>query len=324
VSSVFYAPGEGLVVAAGSRGLFAPAAPPDGTETLMAALSESVGEAKAAAERILASAYAWDLSTDADVWKLDAGVWDAIEFEDAEMVAGDPSGARFPIGEGMAQASGVWLRRPQSVERLPMPDANLVGRAADRGPGQPERSDDDTFDLDAILASRAGAAPDVATPTASPKQPRVSAVRCPCSAINRPGERHCRRCGLDLEAARIPTVEVSWPVVATIRLDDGSAFELARPLVVGRAPRRRPASDPAVRLTVDSTTRSVSGSHLELRPKGWDVHVTDLESANGTYLEAPGATERIRLTSGEAVRVEHGSVVWFGDRSLTVRLVHGS
>jgi hypothetical protein len=328
VSGVFYAPGEGLVLVAGTRGVFAPVAPTDGTEglleRLLEALGESAEETRAAAAALLATAYAWDLTTDGDLWRLDEGAWNPIPFDEAEAVAGEPVGARFPIGDGIAHASGVWLRRSHTPPRQEMPDANLVGRAVGRVSEPAERSDDDTFDLDAILADRSGAVRAEAEVPAAAAHPRVRAVRCPCSAINRPGERHCRRCGLDLEAARIPTIEVSWPVVATIRLDDGSAFELARPLVVGRAPRRRPASDPAVRLTVDSAARSVSGSHLELRPVGWDVHVTDLESANGTYLEAPGATERARLTPGAPIRVEHGSVVWFGDRSLTVRLAHGS
>lgn len=325
--TVTYSPGDGMVLVSGARGLFVPVEPgTDQAGELARVFTGSLDELRDTTARLCPSATAWDLDESPELWHLADGGWTSSPIEaDSETAVGEPDDRRYPIAEGTAPAAGVRLRPTdmEKVDRQPMPDANLVGRAVGRGEIQPERSDDDTFDLDSLLARRAAESMPPETEAAR-RHPRVTAIRCPCSAVNRPGERFCRRCGLDLVAARIPTVEVSWPVVATIRLDDGQSFELSRPLVVGRSPRRRPPGDPAMRLTVESPALTVSSSHIELRPDGWDVLVTDLGSANGAFVEGRGAEDRSKLPVNQPTRLEHGSVVWFGDRSLTVRLVHGS
>ncbi len=90
----------------------------------------------------------------------------------------------------------------------------------------------------------------------------------------------------------------------------------ARPVVVGRAPRV-PAGSDARPEPLRSPTRSVSGTHAELRLQGDTLLVTDLDSTNGTVVDAGGAAPLV-LRGGAAARLSPGDRVDFGDGNVAV------
>lgn len=82
------------------------------------------------------------------------------------------------------------------------------------------------------------------------------------------------------------------------------SYRLDDPYYLGRQPRapRIHSGGPPTLIAVPSPTRSVSGTHLEIRQDGDAVVVTDLGSTNGTMLLPPaGAKERLRHGTSRAV-----------------------
>ncbi|MCW2812520.1 MAG: hypothetical protein JWP61_2978 [Friedmanniella sp.] len=150
-----------------------------------------------------------------------------------------------------------------------------------------------------------------------PAGPRLLAVLCPYGHPNPDGEELCRACGTPVprQQARL----VAPPVLAVLRVSDGSHLELVGPVLVGRAPsaERAPSAQtgtgPAAQLlTVLSPGHDISRTHLEVTAEGWDIHVTDLHSTNGTVLVGPGGV-REDLEPGQPLVARLGSVVELGD-----------
>src|SRR5699024_10254439 len=61
-----------------------------------------------------------------------------------------------------------------------------------------------------------------------------------------------------------------------------------------------------------SPQQDISRTHVEIKPEGDHVVVTDLRSTNGTIVTLPGAEAR-RLHPGEAIPVGAGAVIDLGD-----------
>jgi hypothetical protein len=101
----------------------------------------------------------------------------------------------------------------------------------------------------------------------------------------------------------------------SVRLPDGAVVGLDVPLLVGR----NPAPVPGARLVaVADPGRSVSKTHLML---GVDEHgpwVVDRGSTNGTLVTL-GDGQRIVCLADRRVRLTDGSLISFGDLSLSVR-----
>jgi pSer/pThr/pTyr-binding forkhead associated (FHA) protein len=66
---------------------------------------------------------------------------------------------------------------------------------------------------------------------------------------------------------------------------------------------------------VDSPSREVSATHIELRPTQQGLVLTDLESTNGTVVRQPGSGVR-RLESGESLAVVPGTLIDIGDGNV--------
>lgn len=154
--------------------------------------------------------------------------------------------------------------------------------------------------------------PQLAPAAAEPPSqgPTVPAVVCPSGHANPPGSTRCRDCGV-----RVVETEprpVPQPVLATLRVSDGTELALDRLVRVGRAPVG--PGDVDVRLlTVPSPSQDISRTHLEIVPDGWRVMVKDLNSTNGTVLAGPDGAERRPLPPGESVPVPLGSVLELAD-----------
>ncbi len=159
------------------------------------------------------------------------------------------------------------------------------------------------------------AAPDSVSDTSldeSMQDSAILAVLCQRGHANPPNSTRCRVCGSPL--ARTAPQFVAGPVLAVLRVSDGSTAEVDRPVLIGRAPSGDRSSSRSPRLMpVSSPNHDISRTHLEVAPADWQIVVTDLNSTNGTVLVRPGAVDRQQLAPGEPVPVQLGSVVELGD-----------
>ena len=108
------------------------------------------------------------------------------------------------------------------------------------------------------------------------------------------------------------------PPLGVLVLDDGSVFQLDADYVIGREPSldSSVADGSARPLRLTDAEGLVSRIHARVELDGWQVYISDLESANGTYVQLPGEpdgqllTPRVRtpLIAGTHVRVgrDHG------------------
>ncbi|MBW4040608.1 MAG: FHA domain-containing protein [Acidobacteria bacterium] len=112
-----------------------------------------------------------------------------------------------------------------------------------------------------------------------------------------------------------PTPETE--IAAAFRLGDRPPERVDAPVYVGRQPRSpRITGGILPRLVrVDSPSREVSATHIELRPTHQGLVLTDLESTNGTVVRQPGTGVR-RLESGESLPVVPGTLIDIGDGNV--------
>jgi hypothetical protein len=115
--------------------------------------------------------------------------------------------------------------------------------------------------------------------------------------------------------ATAPTPETE--IAAAFRLGDRPPERVDAPVYVGRQPRSpRITGGILPRLVrVDSPSREVSATHIELRPTNQGLVLTDLESTNGTVVRQPGTGVR-RLESGESLPVVPGTLIDIGDGNV--------
>jgi hypothetical protein len=112
-----------------------------------------------------------------------------------------------------------------------------------------------------------------------------------------------------------PTPETQ--IAAAFRVGDRAPERVDAPVYVGRQPRSpRVTGGILPRLVrVDSPSREVSATHIELRPTNQGLVLTDLESTNGTVVRQPGTGVR-RLESGESLPVVPGTLIDIGDGNV--------
>jgi pSer/pThr/pTyr-binding forkhead associated (FHA) protein len=114
-------------------------------------------------------------------------------------------------------------------------------------------------------------------------------------------------------------VEDVRPPVGVLVFSDGSYQTIADRLIIGRDP----SDDPSVRtkeaegLALNDATSTLSRVHAEVRLAGWDVHIVDRGSTNGTFVWAPGQSGWERLAPNEARVLAPGMHVAFGRLSAT-------
>jgi hypothetical protein len=186
--------------------------------------------------------------------------------------------AGTPVATPQPVDSAATLMEPEDSRFDAMFGATIAGR---RPEDAAVRSDDDA----------AAAEPHIAPPAAAgdiPSPPTAAAT-----AVTRLGDHDDRtvtRAGLRRARAQAPAEAESQAVDAgpTIRLvlSTGREVLVDRPLLVGRAPQARNASGTTLPILVTVEDDYVSSTHLEVRPGGDALVVTDV-STNGTVLKRP-------------------------------------
>ncbi len=153
---------------------------------------------------------------------------------------------------------------------------------------------------------------------AEAKAPEVLGVYCKNGHFDDPEARYCAVCGISMaQLTKVPR-KGKRPPLGVLVLDDGSVFQLDADYVIGREPSldSSVADGSARPLRLTDSEGLVSRIHARVELDGWQVYISDLGSANGTYLQLPGETAgkplapsvRAPLVAGAHVRVgrDHG------------------
>jgi hypothetical protein len=108
------------------------------------------------------------------------------------------------------------------------------------------------------------------------------------------------------------------PPLGLLLFDDGTTFSVDGEVVLGREPLgdSRVASGDAQPLVVNDTDRSVSRLHLRIAPRGDEVELVDLKSANGTAVRPPRESAWHQLTPGVPMTISPETEVRLGNRSF--------
>lgn len=114
-------------------------------------------------------------------------------------------------------------------------------------------------------------------------------------------------------AAGAPPAPPAPPAALELVFSTGQVVPADQPVIVGRKPQADRVSSSAIPrlITVTGPNNDISRSHLELRPDGRDLLVTDLGSTNGTVLVEPAGSRP--LTARLAERIGAGTRVDLGD-----------
>jgi hypothetical protein len=144
----------------------------------------------------------------------------------------------------------------------------------------------------------------------------VEGVLCASEHFNDPEARACRQCGASLDQQPRSVLRRQRPPLGVLVFDDGTRVTLDGDYVLGREPvldfdvmagRARP-------LRISDPEGTVSRLHLRVSLVGWQVEVSDLGSANGSVLRAPG--EERTLAPFEPIVLEPGTRIGIGHRSM--------
>ncbi len=150
-------------------------------------------------------------------------------------------------------------------------------------------------------------------PAPQPEQrqdPQVLAVPCSNGHANPPGSRSCRICLAPVDSTN-PRL-IRRPLLAGVHTNQGDFVDVTVGIVIGRAPDGGNGPAGSYLLRVPSPSSDISRNHLLVTTRDWNVHVTDLNSTNGTTVLPPGEAP-FTLRDGASVQVELGTVLDLGD-----------
>jgi hypothetical protein len=159
------------------------------------------------------------------------------------------------------------------------------------------------------------------SPSPSPVSPLpahalVQGLQCVRGHFNRPDAYYCEICGLGMVQQTRVAVSGPRPSLGVLVLDDGTSYALDTDYLVGRSPGspQEMAGRPVRPLRIDDTR--ASRQHARISLEEWDVMITDLGSANGTFVLNPGASQWTRLVTNQPVRLEPGGRVAIGGTGI--------
>ncbi len=144
--------------------------------------------------------------------------------------------------------------------------------------------------------------------------PVVIGVHCKNGHFNDPEARYCAVCGIGMaQLTKVPQPGTR-PPLGVLVLDDGSVFQLDADYVIGREPSldSSVADGSARPLRLADASGLVSRIHARVELDGWQVLISDLNSANGTHIRLPGEENSRRLAPGVRAPLTVGAQVRLG------------
>ena len=100
------------------------------------------------------------------------------------------------------------------------------------------------------------------------------------------------------------------PALGVVVAANGATYTVDRDYTIGRQPDH---GDGHVIVVNDER---VSRRHAQLTRSGWDLVVTDLRSANGTYVKNVGWHDWMQVTPGHSVVVEPRGQIGLGSQIM--------
>ena len=168
------------------------------------------------------------------------------------------------------------------------------------------------------LTSSAGPAAGVAHDE-TPARLKVRGVHCGRGHFNDPRARFCAVCGLAMFQNSVVLSEGERPPLGVLLLSNGESFPLTTNLVIGREPfhHGQVLDGSAEALVPTSKGPSLSRVHAQIRLEGWDVHLVDEGSTNGSYVWDEARRQWIRLVAQQPYVLRPGDQIALGELTAT-------
>ena len=233
----------------------------------------------------------------------------------APPLAPDPYVAPAPADPYAAQPAPPV---PGPSDGAPPPDfisISLVpgGPSAPGGPGGPGALDIDVPQRDPLPL---GAEPPDAKDLGLVEMPsaQVEGVYCKNGHFNDPEARYCAVCGISMGQLTKIRQKGIRPPLGVLILGDGSVCQVDADYVIGREPTLDSAvADGRARpLRLMGASGVVSRIHARVELDGWQVFLTDLNSANGTQVLMPGERNPTSLQPGVRTPLVAGAQIRLG------------
>jgi hypothetical protein len=142
----------------------------------------------------------------------------------------------------------------------------------------------------------------------------VDGVYCKNGHFNDPEARYCAVCGISMGQLTKVRQQGKRPPLGVLILGDGSVCQVDADYVIGREPTldSAVAEGKARPLRLMGASGVVSRIHARVELDGWQVFISDLNSANGTQILLPGERNPITLQPGVRTPMVAGTQIRLG------------
>jgi hypothetical protein len=142
----------------------------------------------------------------------------------------------------------------------------------------------------------------------------VEGVYCKNGHFNDPEARNCAVCGIGIGQLTKKRQQGTRPPLGVLVLGDGAVCQLDADYVIGREPTldNAVAEGRARPLRLMDASGVVSRIHARVELDGWQVFISDLNSANGTQVLLPGERNPTRLEPGVRTPLVAGAEIRLG------------
>jgi hypothetical protein len=143
---------------------------------------------------------------------------------------------------------------------------------------------------------------------------KVDGIYCKNEHFNDPEARYCAVCGIGMSQQTRVRKRGKRPPLGVLVLADGSVCQLDTDYVMGREPSldNTVADGHARPLRLAGASPLVSRIHARVELDGWQVYISDLNSANGTKILLPGKADGTSLTPGVRAALVAGAEIRLG------------
>ncbi len=144
--------------------------------------------------------------------------------------------------------------------------------------------------------------------------PIVEGVYCKNGHFNDPEARNCAVCSIGIGQLNKIRRQGKRPPLGVLILSDGSVCQLDADYVIGREPTldSAVAEGRARPLRLMGASGVVSRIHARVELDGWQVFISDLNSANGTQILLPGERNPASLQPGVRTPLVAGTQIRLG------------